>query len=633
MEELIGKKIENYQILSILGKGGMGIVYKARDEKLDRFVAIKFLAFEMVNNPKLAERFKREAKNHAQLLHSNIVTVYGFIEYKNLLGIVMEFVEGESIEKVLFRNTRLHIYDVVYIMRQVLLGIGYAHSKGFIHRDIKPSNIIVNSEGTVKIMDFGISKSIFEQDMTLTGSKIGTVFYMSPEQIKGNNINYLSDIYSVGCTMFEMLTGQPPFYSDTEYDVMDGHLKKEPPKISDFVPGIPVEMEKIVAKCLQKQADMRYKSCGEIIDEFHSLDEYLKSVNSKYFLRKKKNPKLTKIKSIIFLALLMISFLGLFYFAYVQVDEFIKARLYEKMDKIDFGSLTTKKDKVDFLKFATVKTNLKENIRCAYFFDAKRGIVAGDSSFLAVTSDSCKSWQRIKTFSESSIYDIAYFQNGFFLAGNNNLLMKFSTDFQSSIFVRIKDGLSFFRLKVINQKLYCLASEGNIFTSSDGLNWKNIKLQIKSGLFDINFFNDKIGITVGWNGEVYRTKNSGKTWVKLESFTQKYLKSISVNEDGIGFIVGAGGSIFRTQDFGETWIEIKTDSKEGLQSVEILSENKVMAVGNKGIMLVSKDLGFTWEIINSGLVFNLNRIMLNNYKTNGYVLGNNGTIIQFNLRK
>jgi len=162
MEELIGNKIENYQILSILGKGGMGIVYKARDEKLDRFVAIKFLAFEMVNNPKLAERFKREAKNHAQLLHSNIVTVYGFIEYKNLLGIVMEFVEGESIEKVLFRNMRLHIYDVVYIMRQVLLGIGYAHSKGFIHRDIKPSNIIVNSEGIVKIMDFGISKSIFE---------------------------------------------------------------------------------------------------------------------------------------------------------------------------------------------------------------------------------------------------------------------------------------------------------------------------------------------------------------------------------------------------------------------------------------------------------------------------------------
>jgi serine/threonine protein kinase len=138
MEDLLGKKIENYQIDSVLGRGGMGIVYRAIDEKLDRYVAIKVLAVKAVDKQRFIERFKREAKNHAQLSHSNIVTVYGFIEYEGLLGIVMEYVEGESLERVLFQTLLdLHVYDVVYIMRQVLEGIGYAHAKGFVHRDIK----------------------------------------------------------------------------------------------------------------------------------------------------------------------------------------------------------------------------------------------------------------------------------------------------------------------------------------------------------------------------------------------------------------------------------------------------------------------------------------------------------------
>ena len=128
MEDLLGKKIENYEIISVLGHGGMGKVFKARDEKLDRFVAIKILSVKAVDKEKFIERFKREAKNHAQLLHPNIVTVYGFIEYQGLLGIVMEYVDGESLEKVIFRNNRLHVYDVVYIIKQVLQGIGYAHS-------------------------------------------------------------------------------------------------------------------------------------------------------------------------------------------------------------------------------------------------------------------------------------------------------------------------------------------------------------------------------------------------------------------------------------------------------------------------------------------------------------------------
>lgn len=632
MEELIGKKIENYKIISILGKGGMGVVYKAYDEKLDRFVAIKFLASELLNKPNLTERFIREAKNHAQLLHPNIVTVYGYIEYRDLHGIVMEFVEGESLEKVLFRNMRLHIYDVIYIMRQVLLAIGYAHSKGFIHRDIKPSNIILNSEGTVKIMDFGISKSIFDKDMTLTGVKMGTIFYMSPEQIKGNNINYLSDIYSLGCTMFEMITGQPPFYSDTEYDVMDGHLKKEPPKISGIMPGIPPELEKIINKCLQKQPELRYRSCGDILDDFHLLDKYLETVTSKYFLRKKKNPRIVRIKSVLFLSLLIAAFLGLFYFAYVQVDAFIKARLYENMDKIDFGSLLVSNNK-QLISVHIVKNKFKENLRSAFFYNLKQGVVVGDSFTIKLTNDSCKTWESVSKFSNDNIYDIEFFKNGYFAIGVRNSVLKYSKDFSSSVILNLGSNLNFFRIATKNNKIFLLGSNGNIFFSEDGIKWKRILLNSSELLFDMDFFNEKVGIIVGWNGTVYRTNNGGNSWLKLTKFTTKYLKSVSLNSKGIGVTVGAGGGIFRTQDYGETWIEIKTEIKEGFQSVKFLTENLIVAVGNRGLLLFSQDSGFNWISINSGTIHNLNKIILTDEKTKGYIVGNNGTILKFNMRK
>lgn len=165
MEELLGKKIENYKIISILGKGGMGVVYKAYDTKLERYVAIKMLSSQLFSKERFVERFKREAKNQAKLSHPNIVTVFGFIEYQGILGIVMEYIDGESLEKLIYKQGRVHLYDAVYVMKQILAGIGYAHAKGFIHRDIKPSNIIFNAEGVAKIMDFGISKSLFEKKL------------------------------------------------------------------------------------------------------------------------------------------------------------------------------------------------------------------------------------------------------------------------------------------------------------------------------------------------------------------------------------------------------------------------------------------------------------------------------------
>jgi len=155
---MIGSLIENYKVVSVLGEGGMGIVYKAFDIKLERFVALKVLNQTGSLNSNFVERFKREAKNQAKLNHPNIVSIYGFTEQNGILGIVMEYVEGETLEKLITRKNKLDTKDALQILQQMLEGVGHAHSKSFIHRDIKPSNIILNKEGVIKIMDFGIFK-------------------------------------------------------------------------------------------------------------------------------------------------------------------------------------------------------------------------------------------------------------------------------------------------------------------------------------------------------------------------------------------------------------------------------------------------------------------------------------------
>ncbi|VAX15313.1 Serine/threonine protein kinase, partial [hydrothermal vent metagenome] len=330
MNDLIGKKIENYHIVSVLGKGGMGVVYEAIDEKLNRKVAIKVLnSSQIANKAHVIERFRSEARNHAQLLHPNIVTVYGFLEFDNQFAIVMEYVEGESLEKVILRNKRLHVHDIVYITLQLLEGIGYAHSKGYIHRDIKPSNIIVNSEGVVKIMDFGISKSLYEdKPKTKTGAKVGTVYYMSPEQIKGQPITPLTDIYSIGCTVYEMITGLPPFFSENEFDVMDGHLHKEVIPVYESTPKLSAELNRVLSRLLSKDPTKRYQSCNETIIAFHFLDQFLKESELDYFEHKKSKRILSRKKSIIGFSLLIVVFFALVIFVFFQVKDFMKNRGY-----------------------------------------------------------------------------------------------------------------------------------------------------------------------------------------------------------------------------------------------------------------------------------------------------------------
>lgn len=629
MENLVGKKIENYEILSQIGKGGMGEVYLAHDLKLDRRVAIKILGSSVINNSNFIERFKREAKNQAQLSHPNIVTVYGFIEYHNLLGIVMEFVDGESLDRLIYRQKRLHIYDAIYITRQVLAGLGYAHAKGFVHRDIKPSNIILNKEGVAKIVDFGISKSLFDKGVTHTGAKIGTVLYMSPEQITGKDITHRSDIYSIGCTLYEMLVGQPPFYEDNEYNVMEGHLKKKHKKVNEIMPGTSEIIDKIIERALAKDPNERYNDCGEFQQAVHELDKYLAQVESNLFKQTKRKPK-SKVFSIVAFATFILAMLGLSYFVFRQVDALLRSDQLDELKKYSFKSIFDESgDFPAFTGITKLQSGTTFTINSLAFLDERNGFAMGDSGTVLTTADSGNTWEQINLFNRKNIYD-GYFQpNGKSILVGDSSAFYFSMNFlQEFRQINLEENFTLFRIHFIDDLTgFVLGNNGLIMKSLDGgLSWRRINSLTNQILYDISFVNENKGFIVGWNGTILKTTDRGETWTKINPPTRKYLKSVNFwGEDGV--IVGGGGEIYKTKDSGESWKLINTDNISGLQKVRFLTEDLVIAVGSKGNFIVSDDKGESWKLLDENIFVNLTNLS-STPLGNIFLSGANGTILK-----
>ncbi len=630
MEDLIGKKVENYSIISMLGRGGMGVVYKAHDDNLDRFVAIKILNLQATHKPRFRERFRREAKHQAQLSHPNIVTVYGFIEYEGFVGIVMEYVEGESLEKVISRQTRLHISDVIYILRQVLHAIGYAHSKGYVHRDIKPSNIILNREGTVKIMDFGISKSLFEKTMTKTGAQIGTVYYMSPEQIKGEEVDQTTDIYAIGCTMFEMICGYPPYNFETEYEVMDAHLKHDIPKISSVIQGLPASVDDIVAGCLHKNPNDRYRQCGDILESFNSLDDYLTSAEAEYFIRRKKNPKRAKTVSILWTAAFITVMAALVYFVFVQVGELLNSGTLDKFEKYDIASMFGTDSEFNLKSIKVINSNTRFNLNSIYFAGDNVGVAVGDSSRILLTSDSGNTWTRLKNVKYANFNDVFFSEEGkSFIVGENSTFIASNDYFENFREVQLEEGLNLNRVLFTDKYTgYVVGSPGLILRSHDGgKNWSRLKTNTDAALFDIGFLNEKTGFAVGMKGMVLRTDDRGESWHIQEKFTDSYLKSVHFANEDIGIIVGGRNSIFRTEDGGDSWKNVGSKQSGGLNHVKFIDEENAVIIGSKGTILISTDSGEKWRKVDTEIYDNLYRMSVLSDGTI-YIAGIGGTIIK-----
>lgn len=260
---MVGQQIGEFRIIEKLGEGGMGVVYKAIDVRLDRAVAIKMLTAGLTDNPELVQRFQAEARAQANLNHTNLATLYAFLIDQGHAYMVMEFVEGETFDQIIRRNGPIGPNDAVPWFKQALLGIGAAHRVGIIHRDIKPSNLMLNRQGIVKVMDFGIAKAVGTRGMTRTGTQLGTLAYMSPEQIQNRTIDVRSDIYSLGITLYEMLSGHVPFEGESDFQMMQDHVNTPPPALTRYYPYAPKEFENVVAKALAKNPDDRFQTVEE----------------------------------------------------------------------------------------------------------------------------------------------------------------------------------------------------------------------------------------------------------------------------------------------------------------------------------------------------------------------------------
>ena len=266
-----GDIVGDYEVVDLLGRGGMGQVYKVRHRILDRIDAMKVLLPDCEDEPELHQRFEREIRVQAQLQHPNIAALHTALWVDRRLLMIMEFIDGVTLEQKL-RDGPVAMREGVSCICRVLDALSYAHSAGVIHRDVKPGNIMITRHGTVKLTDFGIARTVHE-NLTLSGIVVGSLNYLSPEQIKTGVIDHRSDIYSVGVTLYEALVGRRPFNGDGDQAIIKAHLEQAPIPPADLVPSIPTALSKIVLKSLAKEARNRFQTAAEFRDALQSVPD------------------------------------------------------------------------------------------------------------------------------------------------------------------------------------------------------------------------------------------------------------------------------------------------------------------------------------------------------------------------
>ena len=267
----VGENAGDYQVIGILGTGGMGKVYKVRNIISDRVEAMKVLLPDLANEAELADRFMREIKLLASLNHPNIAALHTAMRLGNQLLMMMEYVEGRTIEERL-QEGPVPARDAVEYVCQALAALGYAHDRGVVHRDIKPANIMITTAGEVKLMDFGIAKAVADRRLTMTGTTLGSLFYMSPEQVKGSlSLDGRSDLYSVGVSLYEMVTGTRPFKGDSDYSIMVAHLEQQPVPPIQIDPALPAMLNEIILAAIEKDPASRFQSAQAFRNALESV--------------------------------------------------------------------------------------------------------------------------------------------------------------------------------------------------------------------------------------------------------------------------------------------------------------------------------------------------------------------------
>ncbi|MEG2429117.1 MAG: Stk1 family PASTA domain-containing Ser/Thr kinase, partial [Oscillospiraceae bacterium] len=274
MDKYIGKKLEGrYELLELIGFGGMAIVFKAKDILEDKFVAIKILKDEYLSSEDFKRRFRNESKAIAVLSHPSIVKVFDVNFSDNIQYIVMEYIDGITLKEYIGQQGKVNWKESIHFTVQILRALQHAHDNGIVHRDVKPQNVMLLEDGTIKVMDFGIARFARENGKTLSDKAIGSVHYISPEQAKGEVTDEKTDIYAVGVMLYEMLTGQVPFDGETPVGIAIKQMQMEPKRPSEVNPDIPIGLEEIILRAMQKDPQLRYQTASEMLKDIEEFKQ------------------------------------------------------------------------------------------------------------------------------------------------------------------------------------------------------------------------------------------------------------------------------------------------------------------------------------------------------------------------
>ncbi|MEO8231083.1 MAG: protein kinase [Ignavibacteriota bacterium] len=604
---MIGRRIQNYKVISLLGQGGMGAVYKCFDIKLERYSALKILNLNTSHNSTFIERFKREARNQAKLSHPNIVSVYGFVEEKDILGIAMEYIEGDTLESLIRNNGRIEFIYAMELLTQILNGIEFAHQQGFIHRDLKPSNIILDLNGNPKIMDFGISKSIDElKSITQHNARPGTLLYMSPEQLSGNLITVKSDLYGLGITFYEMLTGVHPYNAQTIYEIIDSHVNKIPVKVSLQIPSIPIAVDEIILRAMDKSSGDNFLSATEFKNAILDLSanySYQKNNDETFSFSEEDAPtdiseKKSKGFQTVSNILLFVIFIGLV----VIVFNVVKSILIDQNDKTESEMLSYSQDYSKNPNFAKesmwelIKTGTDKNLNSISFVDDYNGFIAGDSGSFMQSADGGLSWKRFDTPYLNNFKAISYNDNKLFIVGSSGFIGILNSNSNQIKKIISNTSETLFKIYFLDHNTgFIVGSRGFILKTFDGgLTWQVINSKVKENLFSISFMDSKNGIIVGWNGTILKTTDSGLSWQKQTLKYNNYFKDVLFANEFLGFIVGGDGKVLRTENGGENWDEIDIESNSGLYKINVENSGDGIILSNRGEIFISNDAGKSW---------------------------------------